>query len=260
MTQQLNGRVALITGGARGLGQAIAYTLADHGAAIALVDLDKQGTAETAAEIRARGLGCCEIIADLTRAGASDSAVRQTVAELGRLDIVVNNAGVASVQRFLEITEAEWDKVFAVNVRGTLAMMLAAAKYMKDNGGGRIINITSPASRMALQNYTAYSASKAAVDSLTRAAAVALGKYGITVNGVAPGRMDTDMQRITEQQFADILGMTIEDFVESRTRDIPLLRRVSPEEVAQAVLWLASDAAAYVTGDRLNISGGLELS
>jgi len=142
MTHQLTEKVALVTGGARGLGRAIASTFAEHGAAVALVDLDQAGTAETAQLVRSHGTRCCEIIADLTQRGAAADAVRRTVAELGRLDILVNNAGMASVQPFLDIAEDEWDKVFAVNVRGTLAMLLAAAPVMKEQGGGRIINIT----------------------------------------------------------------------------------------------------------------------
>jgi NAD(P)-dependent dehydrogenase (short-subunit alcohol dehydrogenase family) len=260
MTQSLNGRVALVTGGARGLGQAIVSALAGQGAAIAVLDLDQAGLDITAKLVRDGGSRCCPLLLDLAQRGSAREAVLRVVKELGRLDILVNNAGTASVQPLLEASEEEWDKVFAVNVRGLFSMLQAAATYMKDHGGGRIINITSPASKMALPNYTAYSASKAAVDSITRAAAVALGKYGITVNGVAPGRINTEMQRMTEEKFAALAGMKIGDFIESRTKDIPLQRRVAPEEVAQAVLWLASDAAAYVTGDRLNISGGLELS
>jgi NAD(P)-dependent dehydrogenase (short-subunit alcohol dehydrogenase family) len=249
----------MITGAARGLGQTLSLAFADQGAAIALLD-NNLGLASTAELIRARDGCCCELLIDLAKQGAAADAVRETVEKLGGLDILVNNAGTASVQPLLEVTEDEWDKVFAVNVRGLFFMLQAAANHMKHHGGGRIINITSPASKMALPNYTAYSASKAAVDSVTRAAAVALGKYGIRVNGVAPGRMDTEMQRLTERKFAALAGMTIEEFVDSRTRDIPLQRRGTPEEVAQAILWLASDISSYVTGDRLNISGGLELS
>jgi NAD(P)-dependent dehydrogenase (short-subunit alcohol dehydrogenase family) len=166
---------------------------------------------------------------------------------------------VASIQALLEITEAEWDRVFSVNVKGLLFMLQAAAQAMKQNGGGRIINISSPATRMTLTNYTAYATSKAAVDYLTRTAAAALGPFNITVNAVAPGRMDTPMQRITEEKTAAAAGMDIQSFIQSRTTDIPLRRRTSPEEVAEGVVWLATEAASYISGNRLNISGGLEL-
>src|SRR5207249_6082596 len=130
---------------------------------------------------------------------------------------------------------------------------------MKERGGGKIINVSSPASRMGLPLYVAYAASKAAVDSITRCSAVAMAKYSITVNSVAPGRMDTDMQRMTEEKFAAHSGASVESYVKNRTQDIPLGRRTSPEEVAQAVLWLASSQADYITSHRLSISGGLEL-
>jgi NAD(P)-dependent dehydrogenase (short-subunit alcohol dehydrogenase family) len=164
------------------------------------------------------------------------------------------------VEPLLEIKEDDWDRVFAVNVKGVLFMLQAAARHMKNTGGGRIINISSPASRMALPNYTAYAASKAAVDSITRAAAVALGPLGITVNAVAPGRMDTDLQRWTEQKFAALAGLDVASFVQQRTTSIPLGRRTCPQEVAEAVVWLAGPQAAYITGERLNISGGLEVA
>jgi NAD(P)-dependent dehydrogenase (short-subunit alcohol dehydrogenase family) len=124
------------------LGQALAVRFAERGTSCALLDLDASGMAKTARHVRAYGVPCCEIRADLTDREVVVEAIKRTVTELGRLDVLVNNAGTASVQAFLEITAPEWDKVFAVNVSGTLAMMQAAARHMKDHGGGRIVNIT----------------------------------------------------------------------------------------------------------------------
>lgn len=259
MTQRPEERTVLITGGAKGLGRVLALRLAVRGTAISLLDVDASGMSETAREVRAHGVSCCEILTDLTEPQGASEAVKRTVAELGRLDALVNNAGTASVQPLLEITAQAWDKVFAVNVRGTLMMLQAAAHHMKGHGGGRIVNITSPASRMALPNYTAYAASKAAVDSLTRAAAVALGPFGILVNSVAPGMMNTDMQRSTEEMFAAVEGRAdLENFLAERTRRVPLGRRAEIDEVAEAIVWLALDAPAYITAERLNVSGGLD--
>jgi NAD(P)-dependent dehydrogenase (short-subunit alcohol dehydrogenase family) len=135
----------------------------------------------------------------------------------------------------------------------------AAGRIMRRQKSGRIINITSPASRMALPNYTAYAASKAAVDAITRAAALALAPHGIRVNSLAPGMMDTPMQRVTEEQLARIEGRDdIETFLAERTARIPVGRRIAPEEVAETVLWLAFDAPDYITAERLNVSGGLD--
>jgi 3-oxoacyl-[acyl-carrier protein] reductase len=252
-------RVVLITGGAQGLGRAISVAFAAKGASVAIADIDEGASFETASAVRALSRNCCTIREDITVPGAAEKIVRRCVKELGGLHILVNNAGTWSVEPFLEITEAEWDKVFGVNVKALLLCLKAGATHMKENGGGKIINISSPASQMALPNYAAYAASKAAVDSISRTAAVALAKYNITVNSIAPGRMDTAMQRLTEQRFAALEGVDVATFVESRTATLPRRRRTSPEEVAEAVTWLASEQADYMTGARLNISGGLEL-
>jgi len=254
------GKVILVTGGASGLGRSVALSFARQGASVAIADMDAQKARETACAVAEFGHATCVIEADVCDQLTADRIVRCTVDELGTLDILVNNAGVASVEPFLEISENEWDRVFNVNVKGLLFCLQAAASVMKSRGGGKIINVSSPASRMGLPLYAAYAASKAAVDSITRSTALALAKYNITVNSVAPGRMDTEMQRRTEEKFAAHAGMSLESFVKSRTQDIPLGRRTSPEEVAQVILWLASPQADYVTSHRLSVSGGLELS
>lgn len=252
-------KVVLVTGAARGLGRAVALAFARQRFAVAAVDVDADALCAVVRELQPLGVRTCGVPADLSSAGNAREAVERVVAELGGLDVLVNNAGTASVEPLLEITEEEWDNVFAINVKGLLFTLQAAARHMSGNGGGRIINVTSPASRMALPNYTAYAASKAAVDSITRAAAVGLGRFGINVNSVAPGRMDTEMQRWTEQKFAALAGKDVTEFVEERTKSIPLGRRACPDEVAEAIVWLAGPHAAYVTGERLNISGGLEV-
>src|SRR5581483_2244535 len=250
----------MVTGAGSGLGRAVAIAFAQHGADVAVIDLDQASVCETAHAICAAGRKSCVVQADVSEINAAETAVRQTVEQLGRLDILVNNAGTWSVQPFLEITEEEWDRVFRVNTKGLLVWLQAAARHMSRNGGGRIINISSLASRMALPNYAAYAASKAAVDSITRSAAAALGKYNIRVNTVSPGRMDTSMQRETERRFAAIAGMDVATFVKSRTDDLPAGRRTSAVEVAEAIVWLAGPNSDYMTGARLNLSGGLEMN
>lgn len=253
------GQVALITGAAQGLGKATALAFARRGAGVALVDLNEELLVSTAKEVKDLGAGCSVIAGDITVSGAPSSIVQRAVAELGRLDILINNAGVSSAESILDVTEKEWDKIFAVNVRALFFMLQAAARVMKDSGGGKIVNVSSPGTRMTLTNYTSYATSKAAVDYITRTAAANLGVYGITVNAVAPGRMDTPMQRITEEANAAAAGVDLKTYIQSRTVDIPLRRRTTPEEVAEGIVWLATQTASYVTGNRLNISGGLEL-
>src|SRR4029077_10303290 len=150
-------------------------------------------------------------------------------------------------------------KTLSLNTLALALACAAAGRVMKEQRSGRIVNITSPASRMALPDYAAYAASKAGVDSITRAAAVALAPYGVLVNGLAPGMMDTEMQRSTEADLARIEGRTdVEAFLAERTKRIPLGRRIDCDVVAASVVWLALDAPDYITAERLNVSGGLD--
>jgi len=253
------GQVVLMTGAAQGLGRATSLAFASRGAAVALVDMNEALLNETASELRSRGGECATLTADITSPGAPATIVQETLRQLGRLDILINNAAASSVEALLDVSEREWDKIFSVNVKALFFLLQAAARVMKESGGGRIINVSSPGTRMTLTNYTSYATSKAAVDYITRTAAANLGVYGITVNAVAPGRMDTPMQHITEESNAAAAGIDLKTYMQSRTVDIPLRRRTTPEEVAEGIVWLATQTASYVTGNRLNISGGLEL-
>jgi NAD(P)-dependent dehydrogenase (short-subunit alcohol dehydrogenase family) len=249
----------LVTGAGGGLGREIAVGLAKRGVAVALADIDGKGLAETEGLVVAEGAEAFVLPFDLTVDGAPKQAVADVVARWGGLDILVNNAGFGGIEPFLEMTARLWQKTLAVNVVGLVMMTTAAAAVMKAQGRGRIVNITSPASRMALPNYAAYAASKAGVDSITRASAIALAPFGVTVNSVAPGMMDTEMQRSTEADLARIEGRNdVEAFLEERTRRVPIGRRAEIGEVAAAVLWLALDAPSYITAERLNASGGLD--
>jgi NAD(P)-dependent dehydrogenase (short-subunit alcohol dehydrogenase family) len=241
-----DGQRALVTGAGSGLGRAVA-----------LLDIDARSVGDAAAEC---GNLAWIVVQDLTAVGGAEAAVTQTVAALGGLDIVVNNAGYGVGEAFLAMTEAGWDRTLDLNLKAVALICAAAGRVMRDQArGGRIVNITSPASRMALPSYLAYSASKAGVDSVTRAAALALAPFGVRVNSVAPGMMDTPMQRVTERQLAAIEGRNdVEVFLEERTRRIPIGRRTDCETVAGAVIWLALDAPEYITAERLNVSGGLD--
>jgi NAD(P)-dependent dehydrogenase (short-subunit alcohol dehydrogenase family) len=242
----------LVTGGASGLGRAVALGAAKRGATVAVVDIDKAG-----AETVAKTCGGHALPVDLI--SNAEQAVADAARLLGGLDVLVNNAGFGAGEAFLEMKAETWDRTLGLNVKALALATAAAGRMMMRQKSGRVINITSPASRMALPNYTAYAASKAAVDAITRAAAVALAPHGVRVNSVAPGMMDTPMQRITEEQLAHIEGRTdIDKFLAERTARIPVGRRIEPDEVAKMVLWLAFDAPDYITAERLNVSGGLD--
>src|SRR5581483_621833 len=197
---------ALITGAGGGLGREVARKLAARGCSVAVLDINAAAAAETVALCREAGGDAFAVADDLTREGAAEAAVAAVVDRWGRLDVLVNNAGFGGIEPFLAMTAALWQKTLSLNVTALALATAAAGRVMQKQRHGRIINVTSPASRMALPNYTAYAASKAAVDSITRAAAVALAPFGVLVNGVAPGMMDTEMQRVTEAELARIEG------------------------------------------------------
>lgn len=251
-------RTALVTGGATGLGREVAIRLAARGVAVAVADIDEKKLDDTIAEIGGAPTHL-PIAIDLTSEGAAERVIGQCCDKWGHIDLLVNNAAYGGIEPFFDSTAAMWKRTLDINVTALLLLTVNVGRRMRDRRSGRIVNLTSPAARMALPNYAAYAASKAAVDSVTRAAAVALAPYGVLVNSVSPGMMNTDMQRITEARLAEVENRPdVEEFLEERTRRVPLGRRAEISEVADVVLWLLLDAPAYITAARLNASGGLD--
>jgi NAD(P)-dependent dehydrogenase (short-subunit alcohol dehydrogenase family) len=253
-------KTVLVTGAAAGLGEAIALGLAARGAWIGLSDIDEAGATRVAALcLKAGASGVLVVPGDLATPEGPAMALNKALAAFGHLDGLVNNAGFATVEAFREITAAAWDRTFNINVRAVALLCSAAGDAMAKAGGGRIVNITSPAARMALPNYAHYAASKAAVDSITRTAAIALAPHGVRVNSMAPGMMDTVMQESTERMMAEIEGRNdLQSYLDERTARVPVGRRTEPAEMAELVIWLLLDAPDYVTAERLNGSGGLD--
>jgi NAD(P)-dependent dehydrogenase (short-subunit alcohol dehydrogenase family) len=252
-------KTVVITGGAQGLGREICLQMAKKSWRIVVADLDADSGQQCALECGKHGGNSIFVQVDLETEEGPVRMIESAVEHFGQLDVLINCAAHATVEAFTEMTARSWEQTLLVNVRGIALATAAAARQMIRQGGGRIINITSPASRMALPNYAAYAASKAAVDSLTRSAAVALAAKNIQVNSVAPGMMDTQMQLKTEALFASLEGQTdMNAFLAARTARIPAGRRTTCKEVAEAVVWLAADAPDYVTAERLNVSGGLD--
>ncbi len=249
---------ALVVGAGAGLGRAVALAYAKEGASVVAADLNLPAAESTAALIDPPGNVFAELL-DLADPESSASLVKRIVGRFGRLDVLVNCAAICIVDPLMDVTPQRWDNVFAVNARGAFFLMQAAAKPMIAQNFGRIINVSTPASKMGFPNFASYAASKAAVDSMTRAAAVDWGKHGVTVNCIVPGRMTGGMIDALEADLVRVTGKSAEQLKQERTNGLPIPRRVAPEEVAQAAVWLASKAAAYVNGERFNFTGGMEL-
>jgi NAD(P)-dependent dehydrogenase (short-subunit alcohol dehydrogenase family) len=253
----LKNRVALIVGGGSGLGRAVARAFAREGAELAVADINLEAALET--------LGLCQrkelaLQVDISNPAEIEGAVSRVTGWFERLEILVNCAALCLVDPILDLTPARWDQVFNVNARGAFFCMQAAARVMIPRRFGRIINITTPASRLGVPYFATYAASKAAVDSLTRSATLAWARSGVTVNCLSPGMMTGGMIDKLEGELARAQGRNEEEFKAGRTNGLPMGRRVEPEEVAEAAVWLASDAAAYVSAERFNFTGGMELA
>lgn len=255
----LKGRVALIVGSGRGLGAEIAKAYAREGATLACADLDVASAKATLSSC-GQGKKGIAIALDVSNPAQCKQAVATVVSKYKRIDILVNCAAICLVDAIHDVTPERWDKVFAINVRGAFFIMQAAAAAMMKKEFGRIIQISSPASRMGFPNFVSYAASKAAVDSMCKAGAVAWGQFGITVNTVVPGRMTGGMIDELEKELVRVTGRSAEELKAERTKGLPIPRRVDPREVAEAAVWLASNEAAYVNAERFNFTGGMELS
>ena len=238
----LAGRRALVTGGASGIGYAIAQALAARGARVALVDRDPD-VASAASRLGPDHLG---LAADVTEEGAPRRVVDEVVARLGGLDILVNNAGVARLAPASDATRADWDLTLAVNLTAPFLFAQAAGAHMVAQGAGRIINLASQAATVALQSHVAYCTSKAALVGMTKVLALEWGPHGVTVNAISPTVVETELGR---KAWAGEVG-------EAMKRLIPSRRFAQPDEVALAALYLASPAAAMINGADLAIDGG----
>jgi NAD(P)-dependent dehydrogenase (short-subunit alcohol dehydrogenase family) len=255
----LNKRIALIVGGGRGLGRCIAQAYAREGATIVVADLDRNAAEQTLELIGQQTTGAGEAI-DISDAAACTALTEGVASRFGSLDIMVNCAAICLVDPLLDVTPQRWEKVFAVNTHGAFYIMQASAKVMIPRKFGRIIQISTPASRMGFPNFASYAASKAALDSMVKASAVAWGQFGITINTIVPGRMTGGMIDDLEVELTRVTGKSAEELKSERTKGLPIPRRVEPAEVAESAVWLACDAAAYVNGSRFNFTGGMELS
>lgn len=254
----INGKVALITGAGQGIGRGIALRLASDGADIAIVDVNDEKTQAVADEVRTLGRKATTFKADVTKRDEVYAAIDHAEKELGGFDIMVNNAGVASIQSIAEITLEQVEKTFKVNVHGVLwGIQAAAAKFKERGHKGKIISASSIAGHEGFPLLGVYSATKFAVRALTQAAAKEFASDGITVNAYCPGVVGTDMWVEIDRRMADITGAKIGESYEKFVGGIALGRAQTPEDVAAFVSYLAGPDSDYMTGQAPLIDGGL---
>jgi len=256
----LEGQVAIVTGGARGIGSAIVEGFAGEGASVVIADIELEAAQELAARIGGRGAKVLAVRIDVTKKSDVDNLVATALREFGKIDILVNNAGVVQDILFVDIEEEDWHRINDVNAKGVYLVTRAVVPHMIAARRGKIINISSRAGKEAQIGLSHYSASKFAVIGLTQALAKELGEYDITVNAVCPGILRTFMwEKVILDARAKRQGLSREQVFESWINQIPLRRPQQPEDIANVVLFLSSQVSKNITGEAINVSGGLRM-
>ncbi len=254
-TEAAISRTALVTGGAQGIGEGIATALGEQGFRVAVVDLDLEAAQATAGAITAAGGVAIAVHADVTDTGSVQDAVKAVTAELGPVEIAVNNAGWDDFMYFVDTTEEFWDRILDVNFKGMLRVTHAVVPGMIERRFGRVVNIGSDAGRVGSSLEAVYSGAKGGTIAFTKTLAREVARYGITANTVCPGPADTAMLRAFAAKSGD--GAKVVDGI---TRGVPMRRLARPSDVAAAVAFFASDATGYITGQTLSVSGGLTMA
>ena len=244
----LGGKVCLITGGAQGIGEACARLFLEQGAKVVIVDVDKEKGQALASQLQQQGHEILFLASDVGNKVEVDAVIAQVLAQYGRLNVLVSNAGIFKAAPFLEVSESDFDEVLRINLKGAFLVGQAAARVMKEKGGGAIVHMSSVNAVMAIPEIASYNVSKGGLNQLTRAMALALADDGIRVNAVAPGTIATELATkavlTSDEARNKILGRT------------PMKRLGNPSEVAHVVAFLASDAASYITGEVITVDGG----
>ena len=244
-------RVAIVTGAARGIGASIAERLADDGHAIAVIDLDEAACAATVERIAVAGGRAIAVGANVAAEQAVAVAVERVTAELGAPTILINNAGVIRDNLLFKMTTDDWDTVMNVHLRGSFLMARAVQAHMTAAGWGRIVNLSST-SALGNRGQANYAAAKAGMQGFTKTLAIELGRFGVTVNAIAPGFIETDMIA----QTAERMGVTLEEFLVGAAKQIPVARTGVPADIAHAASFFVSEGASYTSGQVLYVAGG----
>src|SRR3954469_5542945 len=254
--RDLDGLVAVVTGGARGIGRGIAEVLAERGATVTVADLDLEEARRLAGEL---GEGAEAMALDVTDEASVRGVVRDVIGGFGHLDILVNNAGVSRSIPFVDIDEAEWDRVFDINVKGVYRACRAVVPHMTERRYGKIVNVSSMVGKEAIPLFVHYSASKFAVLGITQGLAKEMAPYDVNVNAVCPGVVRTPLWEPLLDQLSENKGITRDEAFQEFVEGIPLGRPQEPEDIGEVVAFLASDRARNMTGQGVNVTGGMQL-
>jgi len=254
---ELQGQVAIVTGCGRGIGRATALELARMGADIVIAEVDAGGADKTAALVKDLGRRAVVARTDVTKRADLTAMVERARADFGRIDILINNAGIYRAAATLDVTEEHWDAIMTINAKAVFFATQAVLPVMIAQKSGNIVSLASMAGKVGSRTNLPYNASKAAVISMTKSLALAHAADGIRVNCVCPGFVETDMWTMVAREQSALLGQTPEEFTRKRQESVPLGRMERPEDVAAVIGFLASPRAAYMTGQALSVDGGL---
>jgi len=257
MTHDSERRVAVVTGGGRGAGRAIARRLADDGFSIAIGDVDVASAERAASELAAQtGRATAGFVLDVSSAQSVAAFTNSVAVRFERIDVLINNAGVISMLPLKDLSETEWDRVMDINLKGVYLCSRTMLPHLTSRGWGRIVNISSDVGKRGEANLAHYCASKFGVIGLTQALGVELARTGVTVNAICPAIMNTDMMRQIAKEFATLSGSDVENTYKHLPDVIPMGRATEPEDIANVISFLCSDDASFLTGQSLNVTGG----
>lgn len=248
---RFEGRVAFVTGASRGIGKGIATQFAKEGAKVALVDINEAALSATYSELKEQGYEVLQCLTNVTDKNQVEAAVDSTVGEFGKINILVNNAGIIRDNLLYKMTDSDWDMVMDVHLKGSFNCARAVQKSMVEQNYGRIINISST-SALGNRGQANYATAKAGLQGFTKTLAIELGKFGITANAVAPGFIETEMTKET----AERIGISFEELIKHSVSNIPVGRSGKPEDIANAVLFFAAEDSSFVNGQVLYVAGG----
>jgi NAD(P)-dependent dehydrogenase (short-subunit alcohol dehydrogenase family) len=261
MDKLLEGKLCIVTGAARGMGKALALKYAENGADVVLMDLNKEGVEAAAKEIEAKGVKVLPLTVNVASSQEIDKAMDEIESKFAKVDVLANCAGISTSRKIVDVEESEWDRVMNVNLKSAYMLSRRVARNMIKNNvkNGKIVSISSQASKIGEYANGVYCVSKAGLNMLTQVLALELAEYGISVNTVCPGYVNTEMIREVFEKRGPLEGMTPKEYEKTLTDQVPMRRLVEPEEIADLMLFLSSEKGNYITGVSITMAGGKTL-